>query len=251
MSEWKLRAADLVSRIYSVIESSHGCDARVLMYHAVGTNVTGNTKDLYSISQPRFLEHMSHIATRCERVVELQACVQLGSSIAISFDDGYYDTLIHAAPVLLGHGFPFTVFVTPAFVQSGDPRYLSRGGLIELANMPGVAIGAHGYSHCRLTECDEIELKSEVRGSREWLEDLLAKPVTTMSYPHGAVDMRVRDAVENAGYRLAACSRFGHHKPQGDPLLIPRTDIWAQDNINRFRSKLSGHWDWVGLLKRL
>jgi peptidoglycan/xylan/chitin deacetylase (PgdA/CDA1 family) len=249
MSEWKLKAADVVSVIYGAINAKEGCDARVLMYHAVGAKVTGDTSQLYSMSPLRFLEQMRYIATGCQPVVELEACVQSGCGMAITFDDGYYDTLTQAAPVLVSHDFPFTVFVTPAFVQSGDARYLSPDTLVELANMPGVAIGAHGYSHCRLTECNEIDLESEVRGSREWLEDLLAKPVTTMSYPHGAVDERVKAAVENAGYSLAACSRFGTHKPGSDPLLISRTDIWAQDDINRFKSKLSGHWDWIGLYK--
>jgi hypothetical protein len=68
-----------------------------------------------------------------------------------------------------------------------------------------------------------------------------------MSYPHGAVDRRVRDAAGRAGYLLGACSRFGTNLDNRDPLILKRTDIWSDDGVNAFRSKMDGNWDWMGL----
>ena len=66
-----------------------------------------------------------------------------------------------------------------------------------------------------------------------------------MSYPYGAFDNRVREAVVKAGYNLALCSRFGVYHLEDDNLTISRTDIWSQDTNNRFIKKLSGNWDWL------
>lgn len=220
---------------------------RVLMYHSVGADVVDDVRGLYNISPSLFGSHMDSLSRLHKaRLATLDNMDTQAGGIAVTFDDGYRNTLEVAAPLLTGLGIPFTVFVAPGFVDSGNPLYLSRAGLVELAGMPGVRIGAHGYSHRRLTECDGAALSSELAGSRAWLEDLLARPVASMSYPHGAVDRRVRDAAARAGFRIAACSRFGCHVRGADPLLVARTDVWAQDGPSRFRAKLAGDWDWLG-----
>ena len=248
MKAWKLAVADGASAVFRLLgplRGNPGC--RVLMYHAVGSEVSVDRQGQYSMDSDRFREHMQCLAASCrETVVGFRDGVAAGAGLAITFDDGYLDTLTVAAPILVGLGFPFTVFVAPGFVRSGDARYLSPSALRDLAALPGVTIGAHGNSHRRLTDCDDAELAQELADSRAWLEDALARPVTTMSYPHGAVDGRVRAATAAAGYVLAACSRFGAHRWNGDHLLIARTDIWAQDDAARLMAKVSGAWDWMG-----
>jgi peptidoglycan/xylan/chitin deacetylase (PgdA/CDA1 family) len=217
------------------------------MYHSVGADVVGDVQGLYNISPSLFRAHMEALAQLHKaRLAPLQMMDSEAGGIAVTFDDGYRNTLEVAAPVLSGLGIPFTAFVASGFVSSGDPLYLSPAGLVELASVPGATIGAHGYTHRRLTDCDDAELDSELTGSRAWLEDLLGRPVTSMSYPHGAADQRVRVAAAKAGFRIAACSRFGSHTRGEDPLMVARTDVWAQDNRSRFLAKLAGDWDWLG-----
>jgi peptidoglycan/xylan/chitin deacetylase (PgdA/CDA1 family) len=248
MKAWKLAAADSVSAVFRLLaplRGNPGC--RVLMYHAVGSEVSGDRQGQYRIDAGRFRDHMHCLAESGRQpVAHLGDGIGAGAGLAITFDDGYLDTLTVAAPIMVDLGFPFTVFVTPDFVRSGEGRYLSPTALRDLAAQQGVTIGAHGNSHRRLTECGDAELTHELAGSRAWLEDALSRPVTTMSYPHGAVDDRVRAATAAAGYMLAACSRFGAHRQNDDRLLIARTDIWAQDDTTRLMAKVSGAWDWMG-----
>jgi peptidoglycan/xylan/chitin deacetylase (PgdA/CDA1 family) len=248
MKAWKLALADGISSIFGLLRplrGNPGC--RVLMYHALGAEVPGDRQAQYSMAADRFRQHMVCLARSPGRpTLGLGDGVRAGSGVAITFDDGYRDTLTVAAPLLAELAFPFTVFVTPGFTRSGDKRYLSPPELRDLATVPGASIGAHGNSHCRLTECDDAHLARELTESRAWLEDVLARPVTTMSYPHGAVDGRVRAAAAAAGYEFAACSRFGAHTSDGDPLLIARTDVWAQDDSARLLAKTAGAWDWMG-----
>jgi peptidoglycan/xylan/chitin deacetylase (PgdA/CDA1 family) len=248
MKAWKLALADGVSAMFGLLgplRGNPGC--RVLMYHALGAQVPGDRQAQYSMAADRFRQHMRCLAgsPACP-VFGLGEGIKAGSGVAITFDDGYRDTLEVAAPLLAELAFPFTVFVTPGFTRSGDKRYLGVPELRELATVPGASIGAHGNSHCRLTECNDADLSRELSESRAWLEEVLARPVTTMSYPHGAVDQRVRAAAAAAGYELAACSRFGAQRRGGDPLLIARTDIWAQDDRARLLAKTAGAWDWMG-----
>ena len=252
MSNIKFAIGDLISFCVRALPfDRRGC--RVLMFHAIGTKVVGDRKQLYNLSEGSFVQQMQCLAAAQTdthlKVVSLQAGIIERAGLAITFDDGYSDTLTRAAPILAELNFPFTVFIAPSLIVSGDSRYLSIGGLKELARLPRVTIGAHGYSHRPLVECTDSELNSELSNSKAWLEEAIGSEVQVMSYPHGAVDARVRAAAADAGFKVAATSKFGAFKNTSDPLLIPRIDIWAQDPIERFRAKTLGRWDWMGWVR--
>jgi peptidoglycan/xylan/chitin deacetylase (PgdA/CDA1 family) len=48
-----------------------------------------------------------------------------GRFIALTFDDGYRDNLVHALPVLERHQAPFTIFVTTGFADRTSPMWWS------------------------------------------------------------------------------------------------------------------------------
>lgn len=225
---------------------------RVLMYHAIGTPVPGDRYGLYKIEPARFLAQMKSMLDRsANSLAPFSDVASCATGIAVTFDDGYRDNFSVAYPMLCELGIPFTIFVVSDFIRSGDPIYLRPEELRELAADPLVTIGAHGKSHRRLTDLDAREVQAELGESRAYLEDLIGRPVETMSYPHGAVNERVRQAVVEAGYKLAACSQFGSNLADRDLLELKRTDIWSVDDLNDFKGKLAGGWDWVALAKRV
>jgi peptidoglycan/xylan/chitin deacetylase (PgdA/CDA1 family) len=164
--------------------------------------------------------------------------------IAVTFDDGYKDNLYNAAPVLLKYNIPFTVFISPALIESGSDIYLTRSEVYRLASMPQVTIGSHGMNHIPLTECDDAALKKELVSSKLYLEDLIGYEITTIAYPYGAANRKVRDAAEQAGYRSGATIRFDINNSLRDPLLLCRTEITGNDSVRVFLQKLHGTWDW-------
>jgi peptidoglycan/xylan/chitin deacetylase (PgdA/CDA1 family) len=129
-----------------------------------------------------------------------------------------------------------------------DRKYLSPRQVVELSNMPGVTIGAHGATHRSLTSLSSSELAAELQASKVDLEAVLQKPVTTMSYPYGHVDESVRTAVHDAGFTFAATSKWGFNEASSDPLLQRRIDMWSGDNKRTVENKILGHWNWFGLL---
>ena len=169
-------------------------------------------------------------------------------SLSITFDDGYTDALTVIAPLLCARQIPFHVFVSSARMNGTDRKYLSPTQVVELSNMPGVTIGAHGATHRSLTSLSSSELAAELQASKVDLEAALQKPVTTMSYPYGHVNDDVRKAAQDAGFTFAATSKWGFNETANDQLLQRRIDMWSGDNKRTVENKILGHWNWFGLL---
>jgi peptidoglycan/xylan/chitin deacetylase (PgdA/CDA1 family) len=102
---------------------------QVLTYHRVNDEAD---PFFASVPTPVFERHMAHIA-RAYRVLPLEemvACSQRGSlprnALAITFDDGYRDTLTHAAPVLERLGLPATIFLATGFIGTPNVAWSDR-----------------------------------------------------------------------------------------------------------------------------
>ena len=114
-----------------------GRSLRVLMYHKV--NDLANNRMSMPVS--RFDEQMAELKELGYTVVDLDAV--LGhyvdgqplpdGAVLITFDDGYRDNLLNAAPVLARHGYPAVQFVPLAYVGDARPlpheKYLSAHGV--------------------------------------------------------------------------------------------------------------------------
>lgn len=252
---WKRGISCCISDILSRVSLSNTFRTgfRILTYHAVGTDLKDNRTDIYSITPELFHHHMS-ILKQLQGIslVSFEDGNGYGDTLeaAITFDDGYKDNLYAAAPILNELEIPFTVFITTKFIKYGVPEYLNKAELNELASLPGASIGAHGDNHLALASLDQSEIEHELEDSKHYLEDVLGKPIQTMSYPHGSLNYDVRRAVENAGYIRAACNHWGINDAYNDRLLLYRTMIHAQDSERTFIQKLKGYWDWYGSLQR-
>jgi len=225
------------------------------MYHSVGleqnsTTVDGDTLGIYSMTLAQFTAQIDAIQAVCASTgisIDVFGSAK-NDSLSITFDDGYTDALTVIAPLLCARQIPFHVFVSSARMNGTDRKYLLPAQVVELSNMPGVSIGAHGASHRSLTSLSSSELAAEIRTSKVDLEAVLKKPVTTMSYPFGHVDESVRKATHDAGFTFAATSKWGFNEASGDPLLQQRIDMWSGDTKRTVENKILGHWNWFGLL---
>ena len=225
------------------------------MYHSVGleqssTTVDGDTLGIYSMTLAQFTAQIDAIQAMCaSKNISLEVFGSAKSdSLSITFDDGYTDSLTVIAPLLCARQIPFHVFVSSARMNGTDRKYLSPAQVVELSNMPGVTIGAHGAMHRSLTSLSSSELAAELRASKVDLEAVLQKPVTTMSYPYGHVNDDVRKAAHNAGFTFAATSKWGFNESASDSLLQRRIDMWSGDSKRTVENKILGHWNWFGLL---
>ena len=81
--------------------------------------------------------------------------------------------------------------------------YLTLEQLRELDAHPLITIGAHTVSHPDLRHVTDAELREELVTGRDRLEEWLGHRVTTLAYPFGDTDARVRRAAAAAGYQRA------------------------------------------------
>lgn len=222
---------------------------RVLMYHSVGGQVIGDRLNIFGISKKKFIQHMEALAKEPLNIVDLDAQYLSTSSncIAITFDDGYKDNLHIVAPILAEYGFPFTVFVSTAYIEEKENNFLSPEELRELSSIPNVTIGSHGVKHVELAKCNDIQLNEELISSKHYIEDIIGKSVTTLGYPHGSVDQRVRDVAKSVGYNVGTTSYMCTNRERQDPLLLSRTSILGIDSPRVFKQKIRGYWDWYKL----
>lgn len=228
-------------------------DFRVLMYHAIGTPALDDKLGIFSLSREKFILQMSLLSSgQFGQVMNFSKNTLQSESarLSITFDDGYLDNLEVAAPILDEFGFPFTVFVSSDFVRHHRKGFLSPSNLRDLSMFGGATIGSHGVTHRALTEFDDVGLNNELISSKKFLEDVIGKEVSSIAYPYGAANRRVRDAVKNAGYELGACSLAGANQAVRDPLMLARTEITSWDTNRIFYQKLRGSWDWCRWLKQ-
>jgi peptidoglycan/xylan/chitin deacetylase (PgdA/CDA1 family) len=175
-------------------------------------------------------------------------------TLAVTFDDNYRSVLEVAKPILDRYGYPGTLYVPTDWVGdrrpmtwSGIDRWLGTEHEHELHSLTweelrgldaaGWEIGSHTCSHPHLQQLPDTELARELEESKARIEAELGKPCTSLAYPYGDWDERVRAAAEAAGYRAAGTIPRALYRPR--PLVWPRTPIFHVDTQTRFLLKVS------------
>lgn len=154
MRESALRLA-LISRLAGVRKREHEPGPKVLLYHRV-TNCTMDPQ-LLRVSPENFEEHLRVLSEF--RVVlslaEVGRLVAAGTAtanhVAVTFDDGYSDTLYHAKRALERYSVPATVYVSTGNLDTADPFWWDElaGLLFQPGSLPKkltVTIGADELS---------------------------------------------------------------------------------------------------------
>ena len=116
--------------------------AVVLVYHRVGTG--GLDPWQLTIDPQIFAAQMETLAS-CWSPISLAELVEgfqmqrlPERAVAVTFDDGYADNLEVAAPILLEHSIPATLFVATDLIDSGGPLWWDELAwlLLEPARLP-------------------------------------------------------------------------------------------------------------------
>lgn len=139
--------------------------------------------------------------------------------VTTSWDDGDPDDL-RVAAALTERGLSGTFYLCRSF--DGTPR-LTPGDIGSLAAMPGIEIGSHTLTHPDLRQLSRIDLREELVGSKQWLEDLVGRDVEAFCYPRGLQNRRVRRATADAGYTFARTTRSTAWTLPQNPYLVPTT----------------------------
>jgi peptidoglycan/xylan/chitin deacetylase (PgdA/CDA1 family) len=132
----------------------------------------------------------------------------------------------------------------PAAIQRMSLNWTEVHRAIDM----GIDFGSHSLTHPVLTTLDDVTLATELRQSRAAIEAATGRPCTTLAYPNGDYDSRVRAAAAEAGYRWAFTMERGAIAPQDDPLALRRQAVYAYHRGPLFAALLSG---WLNIPYRL
>src|SRR5712692_2183757 len=110
--------------------------------------------------------------------------------VTTSWDDGHPLDL-RMAELLASYGVPSTFYVPVAYHKR---PVMTKTQLSELVEMR-MEVGSHTLTHPILTELQKGEIFRELRESREILEDMLGRPVTSFCYPKGKFNDTARSLI--------------------------------------------------------
>lgn len=219
----------------------------ILTYHSLS-----NGDSPLKISPALFTEQMEWLKQHA-RVASLQVLAEAvhnrlalpPQTVVLTFDDGYADFYTHAAPVLLNHKLPATVFLPTAYVGRsnswpGQPAWVKEEPLMnwdqikELA-AAGIDFGSHTVNHPDLTTLSPEQVERELAESKREIEQHSGQTVAHFCYPYGKWNPAVRDATVRH-YRSACSTIAGTVRDTDDHRLLPRVDAHYVRDPRWFRS---------------
>ncbi|GGA99914.1 polysaccharide deacetylase family protein [Puia dinghuensis] len=95
----------------------------------------------------------------------------------------------------------------------------------ELASSPWVTIGAHGYYHNDLPKIPLPDAEKEMFACRQYLEDIIGKPVKAFAFPYGTYTPAVVEAAKRAGFSQLLPLNFHFPESAADPAQRERVII--------------------------
>ncbi|MGF2412911.1 polysaccharide deacetylase family protein [Ferruginibacter sp.] len=112
--------------------------------------------------------------------------------------------------------------------------------LRTLKNEP-VEIGSHTLTHPPLATIDnQVELEKEIRISGEIIQQQLGYFPTTISYPVGSYNKKVKEVAKQAGYKIGlAVDQKLYNSQKQDLFEVPRIELY-NDSFIRNKIKIYG-----------
>lgn len=240
---------------------------RILMYHMIREPVPGSRYNGLRVSPAMFERQLRWLTRHGWRGYTVSELVDQGERLprkafAVTFDDGYADTLLNALPLLQRYGVKATLYlVVDRFDNDWSARRKPRRTDGELMDEPKLSdaqvrellasglfeLGAHTLSHPDLTKLDSYAAADEIRESRHRLEDTFAVPVKSFAYPFGLYDARHVLQVMQTGFTSAVTADEGIDDPADwHPLRLRRVKVGGRDGWHLFRRVLrTGRRGWA------
>ncbi len=225
---------------------------KVLAYHSIYPQ----SRDPFEVSAEMFRKQMEILVEEKCRIISLEQSLDelrsgriTNKTIVITFDDGFRSLRDHAFPLLEQYQFPATVFVPFDFIGGIDsfsyekPRQnykLLSQAEIEFSMGKGFSYGSHTMSHSDLTRLSDERLSYELNASKRYLNERLGTKFSTLAYPFGMFDERVKRAAMNAGYACCVC--FGNilsNSKYTSLSEMKREKILASTSLDEFRALIN------------
>ena len=170
--------------------------------------------------------------------------------IVITFDDGYLDNYLFAAPILQEFGFTAIVFLITDSIQEATPimtayptQFMSLTEIFASSDV--FEYGSH--SHAMHNMVDGVPLMvsesvADIRADIRQSFDVSVDFTSTFAYPFGRHSSNAITALQEEGVRIAFATHWGYVYRDTDPLLLPRLSVTSDWTPEQFSSIVGGRW---------
>lgn len=171
-----------------------------LNYHAFsGSKTNDSILSKYTIDFEVFKVQLDLLQEKYNlELRELTSEPHASLSYSLTFDDGYKSHL-RIAEELAKRNIKGTFYIITNEINNNS-RYLNKNEIKEIDAL-GMEIGSHTCSHRHVNRLSTIEMIKELHDSKIFLEDILSKPVASISYPGGHFSQREVNQAIKEGYK--------------------------------------------------
>jgi len=95
----------------------------------------------------------------------------------------------------------------------------------ELSRSSFATIGAHGHYHNDLAKINISDAANELASSKQYLENIIQKPVNSFAFPYGYYTPQVVNEAKKAGYGQLLAMDFHFAVDRNDPAMRERFTV--------------------------
>ncbi|HTU93873.1 MAG TPA: polysaccharide deacetylase family protein [Gemmataceae bacterium] len=232
--------------------------ANVLLYH----RVTDSVRDNLTTGIEQFDRQMA-LLRRHFRIISLAELLDKDAVpktdrplVCVTFDDGYLDNYLNAAPILLRHEISAAFFVStgivgterrfPHDIRRGNPSIpLMQWDHLRKLHENGFLIGSHTVNHIDCAAEPEEVVRAELEQSRDHLYQELSLQRVIFSYPYGGRQHMTAERlalVKRAGYIGCVSAYGGSNVGKIDRFNVLRRGIHWEFSDASFLYESLGLW---------
>jgi peptidoglycan/xylan/chitin deacetylase (PgdA/CDA1 family) len=170
-----------------------------------------------------------------------------GKVVGITFDDGYQNNLINAAPLLKKYNFSATCYLVSKRIGTSNTWDFDKGitqrplmnksEIQEWLNL-GLDIGAHSQTHPLLESLSNQEAQDEIINCKADLEKMFKVSIKDFCYPFGRYNELLVDILKLNHYTTATSMDRGRVSSLSNKLTLPRIPITHHTLPHLFLAKI-------------
>ena len=211
----------------------HNFKIPILMYHSIELMPKSTVMRSLHVSPKSFrfqmwlLNFMGYKALSLKKLKPYLDGKKTGKVVGITFDDGYRNNLINAAPILKKYNFSATCFIVSGLIGTSntwDLKYnITQRPLMSEKEIKkwldlGMDIGAHSQTHQDLTNISKEEAQREIHHSKFELEKKFNISISDFC-------KLVCKIAESSGYHSASSMIRGRVSEKSDRYMLPRIPV--------------------------
>jgi peptidoglycan/xylan/chitin deacetylase (PgdA/CDA1 family) len=242
--------SEQIQKVYeaSLFESHHADWIPVLMYHKIPKEELDSPHKIY-VTQSNFEKHLQFYKSAGFETLTFTDLKQFKNGtrsfdqfpkkpLVLTFDDGYWDNLNNADPLLKKYNFKAQIFLlanSDIAHNQWDEANADKGDKIVSGQdrkhwlNSNFEIGSHGFSHKRITEMTTDQAFTELIDSKRSLEKEFGRDVCVYAYTYGDTNTACPKLAEAAGYDFAVNTDTGGLKMFDDTFQIFRVNIFPDE----------------------